>query len=89
MDAIQAAAPHAKVHAHGADQPDFAFVPVADGANLRGLRILDTPGHTAGHLSLLVNDGTLLAGDLVGTAFGKLTPEIEQPFEAVAALIAE
>jgi hypothetical protein len=30
-----------------------------------------------------------LAGDLVGTAFGKLTPEIEQPFEAVAALIAE
>jgi glyoxylase-like metal-dependent hydrolase (beta-lactamase superfamily II) len=40
----------------------------ADGALIRGLRILATPGHSPGHLSMLHEDeGVLLAGDVLGT----------------------
>jgi glyoxylase-like metal-dependent hydrolase (beta-lactamase superfamily II) len=45
---------------------------VTDGATVRGLQILQTPGHTAGHVSLLHESGALLVGDLVGTQNGVL-----------------
>lgn len=44
-----------------------------------------TPGHTAGHLSLLhENEGVLLAGDVVGSVEGELV-RFPQPFTADSA----
>ena len=43
-----------------------------DGDSIQGLRIFATPGHTAGHVSFLHESGTLLIGDLVGSAGGRL-----------------
>jgi glyoxylase-like metal-dependent hydrolase (beta-lactamase superfamily II) len=45
---------------------------LTEGATVRGLHVLQTPGHTAGHVSLLHESGTLLIGDLVGTQDGVL-----------------
>jgi glyoxylase-like metal-dependent hydrolase (beta-lactamase superfamily II) len=43
----------------------------ADGASIRGLRVIHTPGHTQGHISLLhESDGLLFVGDAVGTMNG-------------------
>jgi len=57
--------------------PDDTFPAPAraahDGLLIRGMQVIATPGHTAGHLSLLVAEfGTLLIGDLVGTHDGQL-----------------
>lgn len=42
-----------------------------DGASIRGLRVIHTPGHTQGHISLLhESDGLLFVGDAVGTMKG-------------------
>jgi glyoxylase-like metal-dependent hydrolase (beta-lactamase superfamily II) len=41
-----------------------------DGETVRDLRVVTTPGHTAGHVSFLAGDGTLLVGDLVGSHDG-------------------
>ena len=47
--------------------------PLADGQKVGDLQILDTPGHTPGHVSLLHEDGgILLIGDLVGSVEGAL-----------------
>ena len=40
---------------------------------VRGLTVLATPGHTAGHVSLLHESGALLVGDLVGNQGGALS----------------
>jgi glyoxylase-like metal-dependent hydrolase (beta-lactamase superfamily II) len=41
-----------------------------------GIRAIHTPGHTAGHVSFLVDrdGGVLFAGDAAGTMFGRLRP---------------
>jgi glyoxylase-like metal-dependent hydrolase (beta-lactamase superfamily II) len=53
-----------------------------DGATIRGLRVIATPGHTAGHLSLLATDeNALLIGDLAGNRDGRLT-RAPEPFTA-------
>lgn len=67
-----------------------------EGANVRGLRVLQTPGHTAGHVSLLHESGALLVGDIVGNQNGALvrapaaftadTAEAERSLRRVAAI---
>jgi glyoxylase-like metal-dependent hydrolase (beta-lactamase superfamily II) len=47
--------------------------PVADGDAVFGLRIVGTPGHTIGHVSVLDKaGGILVAGDALGTVGGTL-----------------
>jgi glyoxylase-like metal-dependent hydrolase (beta-lactamase superfamily II) len=71
LAAVMASAPGAVVWA--ADAVSVATEPVQDGQTIRGLRVVTTPGHTAGHLSLLAtDDGALLLGDLAGTEDGRL-----------------
>ena len=50
---------------------------------VRGLTVLATPGHTAGHVSLLHDSGALLVGDLVGNQDGALSRPPD-PFTADA-----
>lgn len=45
---------------------------LAEGDTVGDLRVIATPGHTAGHVSFLHSDGTLLVGDLLGTRDGHL-----------------
>jgi glyoxylase-like metal-dependent hydrolase (beta-lactamase superfamily II) len=52
---------------------------IEDGDEVRDLRTLATPGHTAGHRSLLLDDsGLLFAGDVAGNMAGALTRGPEQ-----------
>lgn len=44
--------------------------PLVERDRVRSLQIVQTPGHTAGHISLLHDDGMLFVGDAVGTAGG-------------------
>jgi len=51
-------------------------VPLRDGDVLDlcgGIEVIHTPGHTFGHICLLLPDGTLVAGDGLNVADGKLT----------------
>lgn len=54
--------------------------PLADGdvlPILGGLRVIHTPGHTDGHVSLLLEElGVLLAGDVLQVRRGELTPPL-------------
>jgi glyoxylase-like metal-dependent hydrolase (beta-lactamase superfamily II) len=51
-----------------------AVRPVAEGDRIRGLQVLDTPGHTPGHISLLHEAGSLVVvGDLIGSVDGALS----------------
>ena len=77
--AVLDAAPDAAAYAGAADIPAIdvprALVPVADGDRVFGLRILATPGHTNGHVSVLDEaGGVLVAGDALATSGGKPTP---------------
>ena len=63
----------------------------ADGASIRGLRVIHTPGHTQGHISLLhESDGLLFVGDAVGTMNGVMVrppaPFTADPVEAESSL---
>ncbi|SOD72529.1 glyoxylase-like metal-dependent hydrolase (beta-lactamase superfamily II) [Jatrophihabitans sp. GAS493] len=68
LDEVIALAPHAAVWGNS----PLSTQSLADGDSLRNLRVLSTPGHTAGHVSLLHGEGTLLVGDLVGSHNGQL-----------------
>lgn len=46
--------------------------PLDEGATVRTLRVVHTPGHTAGHISLLHESGAVLVGDIVGSQNGEL-----------------
>lgn len=64
---------------------------LVEGGMVRDLRVLQTPGHTPGHCSLvLVGESILFAGDIVGTMAGRLTrgpaPFIADPEEAERSL---
>ncbi|VXB37117.1 putative metallo-hydrolase YflN [Arthrobacter sp. 9V] len=63
----------------------------AEGASVRGLRVIHTPGHTQGHISLLHEDeGLLFVGDAVGSMNGVMVrppaPFTADPAEAEASL---
>jgi glyoxylase-like metal-dependent hydrolase (beta-lactamase superfamily II) len=63
----------------------FAVNVAGDGETIRGLRVIATPGHTPGHLSLLATeDDTLLIGDLAGNQDNRLV-RAPQVFTADAA----
>ena len=77
LDALLAAAPDAVVYAGQEDIPsidaDRELTAVRDGDLVFGLQIVATPGHTAGHISVLDSAGGLfVAGDALSTADGKV-----------------
>jgi glyoxylase-like metal-dependent hydrolase (beta-lactamase superfamily II) len=85
LSEVMALAPGAAVWASAEDTFPVGVKAAEDGAVIRGLRVIATPGHTAGHLSLLSNqDGELLIGDLAGTQDGQLI-RAPAPFTADAA----
>ncbi|RSM71814.1 glyoxalase II family member [Actinoplanes sp. ATCC 53533] len=50
--------------------------PVKDGDEIFGLRIIGTPGHTAGHISVFdPSTGVLVAGDALRTTAGLVGPD--------------
>jgi glyoxylase-like metal-dependent hydrolase (beta-lactamase superfamily II) len=65
---VAALAPHAVVWGNA----PLSARTLEDGAAVRDLRVIATPGHTAGHVSLLHSEGTLLVGDLLGSHDGRL-----------------
>ena len=73
MGEVLAAAPQAHVYAGAEDIPHIksprTITPVKDGEEVFGLRILATPGHTPGHISVLDPVGSLL---VVGDAMGNV-----------------
>ena len=52
--------------------------PLVEGDRVRNLRVVQTPGHTAGHISLLHDGGMLFVGDSVGTVGGVMRRAPEQ-----------
>ena len=82
-----------------ADPADLAAVttsrplePAVDGDEVFGLRIVGTPGHTAGHISVLDEiGGVLVAGDALGTRGGPLAgsnpPNTEDMAAAQASVV--
>ena len=73
-------APRATLWAGADDLPEISppagrkVRPVADGQQIGELRVLTTPGHTPGHVSLLHEEASiLLVGDLVGSSDGAPT----------------
>jgi glyoxylase-like metal-dependent hydrolase (beta-lactamase superfamily II) len=80
LPAIMQAATSATAHAGAEDIPNITsprpISAVADGDTVFGLEVVATPGHTAGHISLLDPVGaTLIAGDaMVGENGGVAGP---------------
>ncbi len=77
LGAVLEAVPDAAVYAGAPDIPAIASVivpqPVADGDVVFGLDIIETPGHTAGHISILDSAaGILVAGDALNGAGGSV-----------------
>jgi glyoxylase-like metal-dependent hydrolase (beta-lactamase superfamily II) len=77
VGAVLTAAPDATAYAGEADIAGISaprpITPVADGETVFGLRVVATPGHTAGHIAVLDEaGGILVAGDALGTASGTL-----------------
>lgn len=84
-------APGAALWASTHDTFPVAAKAVDDGETIRELRVIATPGHTAGHLSLLSpHDDVLLIGDLAGNQNGQLirapAPFTADPAEAERSL---
>ena len=74
LSTVTAKAPAATVWGGRGDDFPVATRTVVDGTAIRGLRVIATPGHTAGHLCLLDEDhGILFAGDAIGSQGGRLT----------------
>lgn len=72
---VAARAPQAMFHAGAADLPAVESVvpaaPVGDGDRVSGLEIIATPGHTAGHVSVLdPAAGILVTGDALNGRSG-------------------
>ena len=74
LDHVKASAPNITVHAHPSERlPGASASAVEDGSRVGTLRVFATPGHTAGHISLIDNDrGALLIGDCLGVVDGQL-----------------
>ena len=77
-EAILGLAANAAIHAGTLDIPSIRLSrdvqPLEDGDTVMGLQIVATPGHTAGHISVLDPvDGVLVAGDALNTSSGALS----------------
>ena len=88
--AVLTAAAGAKGYAGTADLPAIisprSLTALADGDTVVGLRIVATPGHTIGHISVLdEKNGILVAGDALGTVGGTLAGSNPQFTEDAAA----
>jgi glyoxylase-like metal-dependent hydrolase (beta-lactamase superfamily II) len=60
---------------------------LANGAYIGPLRVIASPGHTPGHISLLdVRDGTLISGDAYQTQGGVSTTALINPFFPIPGL---
>jgi len=75
LPAVLNLAPDAAAYAGAADIPSIGsprqLTPVGDGDVVFGLQIIDTPGHTPGHISVLDPIGVfLVAGDALNVADG-------------------
>ena len=85
----------AAVYAGQADIPNIdspkPITAVADGETVFGLRVVATPGHTAGHIAVLDEaGGILVAGDALGTSGGTLTgsnPSFTEDADAAKATV--
>jgi glyoxylase-like metal-dependent hydrolase (beta-lactamase superfamily II) len=98
IGAVLGMAPEAQAYAGAADIPRISaprpLTAVQDGETVFGLKIVATPGHTAGHIAVLDEVGGLLvAGDALGTSGGTLagsnpsfTADVEQAKASVAKL---
>lgn len=76
---VTASAPSATVWAGSGDTFTTPVQRVGDGDVIRGLRVLSTPGHTPGHLSLFQEaHRVLFIGDVVGNMRGHLVLAPEQ-----------
>jgi glyoxylase-like metal-dependent hydrolase (beta-lactamase superfamily II) len=97
IGAILGAAPDAAAYAGAEDIPAIAaprpVTAVGDGEDVFGLRIVTTPGHTAGHIAVLDEVGRILvAGDALGTTGGTLAgsnPQFTEDAAAAEASIAK
>jgi glyoxylase-like metal-dependent hydrolase (beta-lactamase superfamily II) len=98
MAAVMDAAGGSTGYAGAADIPGIAaprpLTPLGDGDIVFDLRVVATPGHTPGHISILDPAlGVLVAGDALNTADGRatgpnprFTPDMETAFASVARL---
>jgi glyoxylase-like metal-dependent hydrolase (beta-lactamase superfamily II) len=97
LNEVAARAPGATVYA-GAEEkpgwtnmpyaPDFSSLrPLTDGEEVFGLQVVDTPGHTAGHIAVFDPDSRVLAaGDaLTNTVEGLSRPMFEFTFDMTTA----
>jgi glyoxylase-like metal-dependent hydrolase (beta-lactamase superfamily II) len=81
VDDVMTRATGATLYAGDADIPQITSTtppqPVGDGDNVFGLEIIDSPGHTAGHICVLdATAGILVTGDaLSGTGGGVAPPD--------------
>ncbi|WP_211879569.1 MBL fold metallo-hydrolase [Pseudarthrobacter albicanus] len=74
---VAARTPGARIWAGAPDCPHIAspvpLQPLSDDDRVRDLRVIPTPGHTKGHISLLhEGEGLLFVGDAVGTLSGSM-----------------
>jgi glyoxylase-like metal-dependent hydrolase (beta-lactamase superfamily II) len=78
LDHVRRVAPGAGILANPLDGLSDA-AQVSDGDVVGGLRVIATPGHTPGHVSLLDESrGVLLVGDCLGSRDGELARAPEQ-----------
>ena len=79
VDDVMTRAPEATLYAGALEIPQITSAtppqPVGDGDNVFGLKIIDSPGHTAGHICVLdATAGILVTGDALGGADGGVVP---------------
>jgi len=75
---VMANAGHPTVWAGSDDHPAIAFdgqlQSLVEGGTVRDLRVLQTPGHTPGHCSFVLDmESALFAGDIIGAMAGTLS----------------
>jgi glyoxylase-like metal-dependent hydrolase (beta-lactamase superfamily II) len=100
LPAVLGLAPDAAAYAGAADIPQIssprALTPVGDGDKVFGLEIIDTPGHTPGHISVFdAVGGLLVAGDSMNGADGgvaganpSFTPDMATAAESIRKMAA-
>jgi len=97
LGAILEATPDATAYAGSEDIPAMGsarqLTAVADGDHVFGLRIIATPGHTPGSISVLDEaGGILVAGDALGTSAGAVqgsNPQFTEDMDAAVASVAK